>query len=104
MGLSSERVDLTDRYLWLLCGCLAGYALLGKAFAYIGYSSVYVGEVCLALGMLILFRSGSWIAALASFPSIALAALLLLVAFLTASDFGNYGLQAVRDSVVVLYA
>jgi hypothetical protein len=53
-----------------ICTLLAGYAFLGKGFAYLGFPPIYIGEVTLAIllgmtlargGMRLAFRSPlSW--------------------------------------------
>ena len=98
-----RRVDPHDAYLYLLCISLAGYATLGKGFAYVGYPPLLVGEVTLLLGLVVIYRSGCGLALLASFPSVLLAGLLSLVVLRTIPFMGVYGLDAVRDSVIVVY-
>jgi hypothetical protein len=95
--------DWHRRYAGLLLVVLAGYATLGKGFAYIGYPPLLIGEVTLMLGLLVISRSGCAFAMLANPASFALAMLSCLVGLQTASSIGTYGLDAVRDSVVVLY-
>jgi hypothetical protein len=102
--LPRAELDWHDKYLRLLCFSLAGYALFGKGFAYVGYPPLLIGEVAMLLGVLVLLRSGCWIATLSTVPSVLVAALLLLVMLSTAVDFRTYGLESVRDSAVVLYA
>jgi hypothetical protein len=93
-----------DTYLYLLIFSLAGYATLGKGFAYVGYPPLLIGEVLLLLGVLVIYRSGSSFAMLGTWPTILLAAMLCLVALRTIPFIGVYGLDAVRDSVIVLYS
>lgn len=111
MPLSSTRMSwpwvgglsLHDRYLGLFCVSLAGYATMGKGFAQLGAPPLYVGEIILALGLVVLARTGCWIAMLASLPSIILSAIVGLVAYMVATDFPTHGIDAVRDGVIVLY-
>jgi len=81
---------------------LVGYALLDRGFAYLGLHPVYIGEIVLALAvMTILFAPRTrpqlnWITlALATFMGWGFARLL--------TDVGQYGIVAVRDSVIWLY-
>lgn len=107
VGLSTVRVpsktDPHNAYLHLLWIALAGYALHGKGFAYIGYPPVLIGEVTMVLGLLVVFRSGCGFAMLATLPSMLLSILLAWVSVQTFIGFGHYGLEAVRDSVIVVY-
>ena len=82
---------------------LAGYALLGKGFAYVGYPPLLIGEVTMVLGLVVIFRSRCGLAMLTTLPSILLLALLALVIVRTATCFGQYGMDAIRDSVIVVY-
>ena len=47
-----ERRRLADRYLVGLAVCLLGYALFGRAFAYLGVPPLFIGEAMLVLGLL----------------------------------------------------
>jgi len=98
-----RSLDPNDAYVWLLVISLAGYALLGKGFAYVGYPPLLVGEVALVLGLCALLRSGTGFAPLATFPSLLLLALISWIVLRTVSGFGQYGLDAIRDSVIVVY-
>jgi len=95
--------DFNDHYLHLLLIALAGYAILGKGFAYIGIQPLFIGEMVLALGLLVFLRSGCWIAALTSVPSLVLVVLAGWTLFRTVPYIGVYGIDALRDSVLVFY-
>ncbi len=99
----SPRLRLTDRYVQLLCLSLAGYACLGKGFAYVGISPLFIGEIVLLLGMLVLVRTGCGIAALATLPSLLLAILTGWVLAEALPSLGKYGFDTLRDSVIVVY-
>jgi len=101
--LALQTADLHTRYAGLLLIVLAGYATFGKGFAYVGYPPLLIGEITLALGLIVIYRSGSALAMLATFPSFMLAVLSTLVAAQTIVGFGTHGVDAIRDSVVVLY-
>jgi hypothetical protein len=102
-SFSQSRDDLGDTYLKLLFFLLAGYAILGKGFAYIGAPPLLIGEVVLSLGLISLMRTGCWIAVLTSLPSLLLMTLMCLVLARTFPYMGLYGVSALRDSVIVTY-
>ena len=93
-----EIVLPTYRYLNLHCLALLGYAVLGKAFAYLGYHPLYIGEVLLATGLIHLalhkglpiFQSSS----------ILLFLLMLWGATCTVPYIQRYGILALRDAVI----
>jgi O-Antigen ligase len=97
------RATFNDVYCYLLLILLTGYAFLGKVFAYMGVPPLYVGEIMLLLGMAALFRSGCLIASAASIPTAFLFAFMGLAAASLSQTVGRYGVEALRDSVVVLY-
>jgi hypothetical protein len=94
---------LGDHYLVLLSGVLIGYALIGKGFAYFGYPPVFIGEIAFATGVAFFLRSLCLSASLASWPSLALAATMAWVLLRTLPFLGDYGVDALRDSVVIMY-
>ena len=64
-----QGLDPHHAYVLLLCGTLAGYALLGKGFAYLGIAPLFIGEIALGLGLCIVsLRSGCRLAMLATVP------------------------------------
>ncbi|NNM74068.1 O-antigen ligase family protein [Enterovirga aerilata] len=95
--------DLHDRYLRFLCFSLAAYAILGKGYAYVGVPPLFVGEVLLALGLVVFLRTGSWLAILGSPPCICLVLLMMWAASRMVPFLGTHGIEAVRDSVIVFY-
>lgn len=95
--------SIHDWYGRLLCITLAGYAIFGKGFAYIGLPPLFIGEVIFLLGIIVIIRSDCWIAMLASMPSFFLLMLISLAIFQVALSVGPYGLDAARDGVVILY-
>lgn len=90
-------------YLWFLASALGGYALIGRGFAYVGFPPLYVGEVVLAFGIVLLVRSGCAFCTLAALPNLVLLALAGWTIARTVPFLQEYGIDAVRDSVVVLY-
>jgi hypothetical protein len=95
--------DLGDLYLRALAGLLIGYAILGKGFAYFGIPPLFVGEMLFVGGIAMLFRSGCLIATLTAFPNLVLLILSGWVVARTVPYIGIHGIDAIRDSVVVLY-
>jgi hypothetical protein len=92
-----------DRYLALLSIALLGYALMGKGFAYIGARPLYVGEIVFVAGIAVFARSGAWVASLATLPGLVLAAAMIWVLARTVPFVSVYGVDALRDSVIILY-
>jgi hypothetical protein len=97
------RRDLADTYLRALAAILVGYAVLGKGIAYAGVPPLYVGELLFLSGIVMLFRSGCLFATLTAFPNLVLLALGGWVVLRTVPFIGIHGVDALRDSVVVLY-
>lgn len=105
-GRALDRVgerSWNDRYLLFLLGVLAGYALIGKGFAYLGAPPVFVGEIALLLGTLVFLRTGSLFACLTTFPSLVLAAMMAWTMFRTLPFIRSQGSDALRDSVIIMY-
>ena len=92
-----------DHYLAFLAIVLLGYALLGKGFAYIGFPPLYVGEIAFLAGIAVFIRSGAFVASLATLPSLALVATMMWVVVRTVPFVSVHGIDALRDSVVILY-
>jgi len=99
-----QELDLHHAYMRLLLFTLAGYALLGKGFAYLGIAPLFIGEVALGLGLFVVFRSGCRLAMLATVPSVLLAALFTLIMTEAVAFVPVYGIDAIRDSVILLYS
>ena len=95
---TSKPADLSDYYLVLLSGVLLGYATIGKGFAYLGLPPIFIGEIALLTGFVILLRTGCLIAALTTLPSLILAATMAWVLLRTLPFIGLYGFDAPRDS------
>lgn len=89
-----------------LGGVLFGYAALGKGFAYLGAPPVYLGEVVVGLAVLVLLlvkpagRSGQ-----RRSPAVgALWVLIVVGVVVTVPGVKEYGIDALRDSVIWSYA
>src|SRR5712664_234274 len=100
---ASRPTNLSDHYLVLLSGVLLGYAIFGKGFAYVGLPPFFIGEIAFFCGFVILLRTGCLVAALATLPSLVLAATMTWVLLRTLPYVGVYGFDALRDSVVIMY-
>lgn len=92
-----------DRYLTFLAIVLLGYALLGKGFAYIGIPPLYIGEIAFLIGIVVLVRSGALVASVTTLPSLLLIATMMWVVVRTVPYIAVYGIDALRDSVILLY-
>ena len=103
LGGQHRTTTLHDWYAFLLGFLLVGYATFGKGFAYIAIPPVFIGEFVLFLGLVVILRSGCGIAVFASVPTVFLVLLMLIVIARTVPYIGTYGVNAVRDSVVVIY-
>jgi len=99
----SEGVGLNDRYAGLLLLSLLGYAFMGRGFAYSGIPPLFVGEIILFLGLFAALRSGALLATMATLPSLLLVATMAWVLVRTIPIIASYGMDALRDSVIVLY-
>lgn len=95
--------DPNDLYLRGLACALVGYAVFGKGFAVLGIAPLYVGEIALGLGLLALMRTRCWFAMLGTPVSVLLVVLIGWVVIRTVPFLGPYGVDAVRDSVIVVY-
>lgn len=92
-----------DYYLSMLLFALMGYALLGRGFAYVGFPPLFVGEILLALGLLVLLNSGVLIATFSSLANVMLALLMAWTLVRTVPYVGKHGIDALRDAVVTIY-
>lgn len=101
--VSSRKLRATDRFATLLVASLAGYALMGKGYAYAGVSPLFITEGVLVLGLLAMLHSRCLVASFASLPMLLLACLMGLTVMRTVPFLGAHGVDALRDSVLVLY-
>jgi hypothetical protein len=103
MSYTATSSRLSNAYLILLLGILLGYAFLGKGFAYLGLPPLFIGEIALLIGMVILLRTRLLVAALATLPSFVLAVTMTWIFLCTLPFIDEYGFDALRDSVVIMY-
>lgn len=83
---------------------LLGYGVIGRGFAYLGISPLYVGEIVLALGFLAMFNSGAVGKALKHSSSKILLLFVGWSAFMTVPYIPEYGIMALRDGVLWGYS
>ena len=91
-----------DRYLVGLGWVLVGYAVAGRGFAYLGVPPLFIGEVALGLGLVALLAVRGAVAW--PRPLGWLAVLVAAVAVRAALGVPRWGLDAVRDGMLVGYA
>lgn len=100
---SRAQTPALARWLDLLCIMLVGYALLGKGWAYLGVPPVFVGEVTLLVGLILLLRVTRWRAVLSSGHVWFLLMLMAWCAVRTLPFVPQYGADALRDAAVCGY-
>ncbi|CAO3454246.1 hypothetical protein [Azospirillum argentinense] len=98
-----SRTRAADLYLGFLMVVLLGYTLAGRGFAYIGMPPLFIGEILLLTGLLVMLRTGGIVATLSSLPGTLLAILIVWVLARTIPFLGLYSFDALRDSVIVMY-
>ena len=103
LATARDQPTLSDRYAILLALALLGYAIAGKGFAYLGVPPLFVGEFTLLLGILVFLRTGAWIAVLTTPSSLLMAVLIAWVLARSIPLIGIYGVDSIRDAVIVLY-
>jgi hypothetical protein len=90
---------------WLIIVALVlpGYAFIGKGFAYAGFPPLYIGEMTYLTGVAVFLRSGCIVGSFATLPSLFLAIAMAWMVLRTVPSIEAYGVDALRDSVVILY-
>ena len=92
------HVALPDRYLFVLAIVLAGYAVDGRAFAYIGIPPIFVGEIALLFGLSTLICTPHWSRMFRQPAAIVLLPFVLWGFLRTAPFVREYQLDAARDA------
>jgi len=97
-SLSGDRFG--ERWLTIWALTLAGYALFGKGFAYVGLPPLFIGEVVLLAGLAALVTSrGLWPAI--NMPIVwMLGAMAAWGSWRTLPYVDEYGVNAMRDAVI----
>lgn len=105
-GIHANQVApprLVRTYLYFLCFVLAGYAIVGREFAYLGFPPLYIGEITLALGAVAALTGGNLTSAILNFPGFALALLMVWTAHRTLPYWNQYRFDSLRDAMIVFY-
>ena len=92
-----------DRVLTALGVILLGYALMGRGFAYLGVPPLFVGEIVLAAGLGVVLLARRMPPLAPALPMWILGILLAWVTLRVAVGVPTYGLDAVRDGMIVGY-
>jgi hypothetical protein len=103
-GAARFDIDLPRRFLLFLAIVLAGYAIDGRGFAYIGVPPLFIGEISLLLGIVTFLSINGWWRVLMLPQALAIYPLLLLGLFATIPYVGTYGFDTFRDAVTYGYA
>ncbi|MEO6436514.1 MAG: O-antigen ligase family protein [Tepidisphaeraceae bacterium] len=103
-NFDATRRALGDRWLMLLAICLAGYAIMGKGFAYFGLPPVFIGEICLALGLFVALLTRGWERAFRVPAMLAVVPLCTWGIIRLIPGIAQYQIEAARDAVVWGYA
>src|SRR5687768_7283910 len=103
-ALQVTRQRLAERWLLFLAICLAGYALVGRGFAYAGYPPIFIGEVLLLVGLAAFAMTAGWTRVMRMAPAVAALPLVALGFVRLLSNIGEYGIEAARDAVIWGYA
>ena len=103
-GLEDTRRRIADKWMLFLAISLAGYALAGRGYAYIGLPPFYISEVLLGLGLLCFLMTRGWMQAMRIPPAVAVLPLAVWGFFRLVPNVPEYGIDAARDAVVWAYA
>jgi hypothetical protein len=95
--------SVTDIYFAGLGILLTGYAIFGKSFAYIGAPPLYIGEIALLSGLCLFLTGRLSLGAFADRTHLLLGLLMLWGVVCTIPFIGEYGVDALRDSVIINY-
>lgn len=98
-----DRRSFNDRYFAVLLFAVAAYATTGKGFAYAGIPPIFPGEVILAAGLFTLIWPRFSIAPFLTVPHMLLVVTIGWVVLRTLPFVGPYKIDALRDSVILVY-
>jgi hypothetical protein len=107
MLLAPSRTRLPRLYLAVLAGLLGGYLLCGRGFAYLQVGPVFIGEIVLALGILVLALRPPRAAPVPAGAAVLLGLLGLFMLWslaATAPHLSSDGAVALRDAALWGYA
>jgi len=103
--IDRAAVETVNIFLGALAVILAGYAIIGKPFAYIGLGGPpFIGDLVMIHGLVVLVRSHCALAVFASLPSLLLGLLLVWTMLRTLPYLGAHGADALRDSAIIVYS
>jgi hypothetical protein len=97
---ASSRQRLGDRYFKWLCFVLLGYALGGRGFAYWGVNPLFIGEITLLIGCVVLLGLGVVSKVLTLRALVPLLCFMTWGALCTIPYIDKYQKDAIRDAVV----
>jgi hypothetical protein len=97
----TERYNET--YFAVLLFAVAAYAFTGKGFAYAGVAPFFPSEMILCAGLVTLVRPAFSAAIFACLPNLLLVLLMGWTLARTIPFVGEYKVDALRDSVIVMY-
>lgn len=83
---------------------LLGYVLFNRGWAYLGYPPIFVGELLLFSGLMVLLLSNGWRWALVPTPAILIILLDVWCLAQTLPYIEQYGLDALRDAAIWYYS
>jgi len=98
------RRVLGESWLAFLSIVLAGYALFGKGFAYLGYPPIFVGEIALLLGIVIAVTSRYWTRVFELREALVVLPLIAWGMYRTLPYYSQYKFDALRDAAVFGYS
>ncbi|WP_412068174.1 O-antigen ligase family protein [Rubrivirga sp. IMCC43871] len=96
--------SFADRYVTFLGVVLLGYAMAGRGFAYVGAPPLFIGEVALALGLVALVSVRRQATLYPTGPMMLAAVLVVWAVVKVVIGVPQWGFDAARDGMLVLYA
>ncbi len=100
LGQRARDARFMDRYFTCLAFVLLGYALGGRGFAYWGVNPLFVGEIALLFGVVVLLKSKQINRLLSLNAFLPLLLYMTWGCICTVPYLGKYGKDAIRDAVV----
>ncbi|MBO1436010.1 O-antigen ligase family protein [Meiothermus sp. CFH 77666] len=91
-------------FLLAISALFLGYTLMGKGFAYIGVSPLYVAEGALLLGLILATLNPSILQRALTWPMVLIVPFFTWSLLQTLPYLSNYGLNALRDAAIWGYA
>ncbi len=97
-------IDLPRRFLIFLAIVLAGYAIDGRGFAYLGVPPLFIGEISLLLGVVTFLSINGWWRVLTLPQAVAIYPLFICGLIATIPYISVYGFDTFRDAVTYGYS